>query len=73
MIRAYDEYGNVVDLVKWEKNIYNKALDDFINYAYIKGIDFSFMGLITEKGESDIPLRLRTIKDGFFEHKKGTE
>ena len=29
MIRAYDEYGNIVDLVEWEKQIRAKAIDDF--------------------------------------------
>lgn len=28
MIRAYDEYGNVVDMVKYESKIYNQALND---------------------------------------------
>ena len=31
MIRVYDEYGNIVDLVKWEKKIRSKAIDDFAN------------------------------------------
>ena len=31
MIRAYDEYGNIVDLVEWEKKIRSKAIDDFTN------------------------------------------
>lgn len=66
MIRAYDDNGNVVDLVKWENEIYNKAVEDFINYAYVKGIDFSFMGRITENGKSDVPVRLKKIKDDFF-------
>ena len=30
MIRAYDEYGNIVDLVEWEKQIRAKAIDDCI-------------------------------------------
>lgn len=29
MIRAYDEYGNIIDLVEWEKQIRAKAIDDF--------------------------------------------
>lgn len=33
MIRAYDEWGNVVDIVAWENEIYNKALDDYKNKA----------------------------------------
>ena len=28
MIRAYDDYGNVVDLVEWEKNIRAKTIDE---------------------------------------------
>lgn len=31
MIRAYDDNGNVVDLVKWEKEIYQKGLKDAFN------------------------------------------
>ena len=31
MIRAYDEYGNIVDLVEWEKQIRAEAIDDFAN------------------------------------------
>lgn len=31
MIRAYDEYGNIIDLVEWEKKIRSKAIDDFAN------------------------------------------
>lgn len=59
--------------LKYENEIYNKALDDFIQYAYIKGIDFSFMGRTMENGESDVPARLKKIKDDFLEQKKGTE
>ena len=29
MIRAYDEYGNIVE--DYEKQIYDKAIDDFVN------------------------------------------
>ena len=28
MIRAYDEYGNIVDLVEWEKQIKAEAIDE---------------------------------------------
>ena len=31
MIRAYDEYGNIIDLVEWEKKIRSKDIDDFAN------------------------------------------
>ena len=33
MIRAYDEYGNNVDLVEWEEKIRLKAIDDFVRFA----------------------------------------
>ena len=35
MIRAYDEYGNIVDLVEWEKKIRSKAIDDFAKLVEI--------------------------------------
>ena len=31
MIRTYDEYGNIVDLVEWERKIRAKYIDDFAN------------------------------------------
>ena len=31
MIRAYDEYGNIVDLIEWEKKIRATAIDDFVS------------------------------------------
>ena len=34
MIRAYDEYGNIIDLVEWEKKIRTKAINDFVKMAY---------------------------------------
>ena len=33
MIRAYDEYGNIIDLVEWEKQIRETAIDDFVRFA----------------------------------------
>ena len=30
MIRAYDEYGNIIDLVEWEKHIRATTIDDFL-------------------------------------------
>ena len=30
MIRAYDEYGNIVDLAEWEKQIREDAIDECI-------------------------------------------
>ena len=34
MIRAYDEYGNIIDLVEWEKQIRTKVINDFVKTAY---------------------------------------
>ena len=31
MIRAYDEYGNIIDLVECEKKIRSNDIDDFAN------------------------------------------
>lgn len=31
MIRAYDDYGNVVDLVEWEKQIRADVIDELYN------------------------------------------
>lgn len=36
MIRAYDEYGNVVDLVEWEKQIRSDTLNDLIEEVKIE-------------------------------------
>ena len=33
MIRVYDEYGNIIDLVEWEKQIRETAIDDFVRFA----------------------------------------
>ena len=30
MIRAYDEYGNIIDIVEWEKQIRAEVIDDCI-------------------------------------------
>ena len=34
MIRAYDEYGNIIDLVEWENQIRAETIDDFVKMAY---------------------------------------
>ena len=41
MIRAYDEYGNIVDLVEWEKQIRIKAIDDFVKELKARSIKVS--------------------------------
>ena len=33
MIRAYDEHENIIDLVEWEKQIRETAIDDFVKFA----------------------------------------
>ena len=33
MIRAYDEYGNIIDLAELEKQIRETAIDDFVRFA----------------------------------------
>ena len=43
MIRAYDEYGNIIDIVEWERKIRAKYIDDFANvlkenYDYIHSL-----------------------------------
>ena len=32
MIRAYDEYGNIIDLEEWENQIRATAIDDFAKW-----------------------------------------
>ena len=41
MIRAYDEYENIVDLVEWEKQIRIKAIDDFAEELKARSIKVS--------------------------------
>ena len=40
MIRAYDEYGNIIDLVEWENHIRANAIDDLV--SQIKKYYFTF-------------------------------
>lgn len=41
MIRVYDEYGNIVDLVEWEKKIRAAAIDDFAKELKVRSIKVS--------------------------------
>ncbi len=41
-------------------------IDKFVSWAYVQGIDFSFMGKIKEDGTSDVPDRLEKIKQDFY-------
>ena len=36
MIRAYDEYGNIVYITELEKKIRSKAIDDFVEKVKLK-------------------------------------
>ena len=47
------------------KSAQDEILDSFLSYAYINGLDFSFMGKIVD-GKSDIPDRLNKIKKDFL-------
>lgn len=49
------------------------AIDEFVRWAYVHGIDFSFMGKIKDNGTSDVPERLQKIKNDFWEQLKGAE
>ena len=53
MIRAYDEYGNIVDLVEWEKQIRAKAIDDFTE-KIIRYVDCGHLCSPTEIIWSDL-------------------
>lgn len=60
-------------LVLYEKQIREKAIDEFVNWAYIQGVSFSFMGKIKEDGTSDVVDRLNAIKSDFYTQKKEEE
>ena len=51
MIRVYDEYGNVIELVEWEMQTRKTAIDDFVKMArdellyneYLTEIDIDYI------------------------------
>lgn len=43
----------------------NDGIDDFCRWAYLHGIDFSYMGKITDDGKSDVPQTLKMIISDF--------
>ena len=53
MIRAYDEYGNIVDLVEWEKQIRANDIDDFAE-KIIRYVDCGHLCSPTEIRWSDL-------------------
>lgn len=52
-----------------DNEIYDEAINDFMRWAYMKGVDFSFMGKIVD-GKSNVPARLKEIKTKFMESRK---
>lgn len=52
---------------------YDRAINEFIEWAYIDGIDFSFTGKIKEDGTSDVSEKLETIKQRFLKRKQSEE
>ena len=48
MIRAYDDYGNVVDLVEWEKQIKEKLQNELSTGLYVDGFNDGY-----KKGRAD--------------------
>lgn len=71
LIRAYDEYGNVVDLVELEKHIRLTALDEFIwkakeemNTVYNWDDDDYFIGMTAGYQYSiEIAERLKGVEE----------
>lgn len=53
-----------------DKRVRAEVIDEFVRWAYVHGIDFSFMGKIKDDGTSDVPERLQKIKDEFWEQLK---
>ena len=67
MIRAHDEYGNIVDLAEWEKQIRIKAIDDFVkelkarsikvstvkSHTYLKAVGTNEIDKIAQQMKSD--------------------
>lgn len=47
-----------------------EAIDEFVRWAYVHGVDFSFMGKIKEDGTPDVVDRLDTIKSDFYKQLK---
>lgn len=70
MIRAYDDYGNAVDLVKWENEIYNKALEDLERVMYQKSFRESSE---MQKWDSGCWIRYKLFENCVEQLKKGKE
>ena len=53
MIRAYDEYGNIVDLVEWEKKIMSKAIDDFAEKLSLEISESIIWGMLIDSDKDN--------------------
>lgn len=60
-------------LTLYEKQIREKAIEEFVHWAYMNGVSFCFMGKIKEDGTSDVIDRLNDIKSKFYMQKKEEE
>lgn len=56
MVRAYDDYGNVVDLVEWEKQIRADAIDECIKL--VGGNTKTIVGIVFD---NSIPIHDRAL------------
>lgn len=64
--RFFDDCS-LEDIEKHDTEVKAEIIDEFVKFAYEKGIGFSFMGKIKEDGTSDIPDKLNAIKFEFVE------
>lgn len=69
MREIMDCFGHKLQIPSREE-IRAEVIDEFVRWAYVHGIDFSFMGKIKDDGTSDVPERLQKIKDEFWEQLK---
>lgn len=63
------EKGQMI-IAEHDAKIMSDAIDEFVNWAYIHGVSFSFMGKIKEDGTSDVVDRLNAIKSDFYKQMK---
>ena len=70
MIRAYDEYGNILDLVEWEKQIRETAIDDFVRFANTMPTVESEDGTIRPMWLEEIAEQLRQVENNEYRSRK---
>lgn len=57
MIRAYDEYGNIIDLVEWEKQIRANVIGNLMEKAsecFISDADWNYLVQEAEQLKGDV-------------------